>query len=71
MKSVENDNNISVKDKKIIKSQLLVIIYGSQDKVPEDKVVTDTTKQQGGFSIINFLLSVLKIFGYIILLVIL
>ncbi|MDD2565313.1 MAG: PKD domain-containing protein [Candidatus Gracilibacteria bacterium] len=67
--SIKNDSNITNKDKVIIKSQLQVIIYGSQKNIPEDVAaasVSEATGQSSG--IIGFVIGVAKWFFYIILL---
>lgn len=70
LESIKDDSNISNKDKWVIKSQLQVIIYGTQKNIP-DTVKESTTSSDSGFSIVWFLLWILKIFWYIILLVVL
>lgn len=69
LEAIKDDNNISTKDKNIIKSQLQVIIYGSQKNVPTSN--SETQDDNSSSWILGFLLSVLKIFGYIIWLLIL
>jgi hypothetical protein len=48
LESIKNDANIVNKDKVVIKSQLQVIIYGSEKDIPEDQKATATSSTSSG-----------------------
>ncbi|EKE27985.1 MAG: hypothetical protein ACD_3C00111G0002 [uncultured bacterium (gcode 4)] len=65
--SIKNDENIPNKDKVIIKSQLLVIIYGSQKNIPADLTAENGEAESDWWWIMWFISWFVKVVLYIIL----
>ncbi|EKD30196.1 MAG: WD-40 repeat protein, partial [uncultured bacterium (gcode 4)] len=63
--AIKNDSTINNQDKLTIKSQLEVIINGGQNNVPQKDVV----EAEGSSSILGFIIGFLKLFGYLLLLI--